>query len=105
MRAAKITILALLAAASLATAPANAGPHFMPHPHMGGFMPQPHMGGGHWGGYGYWGHGYWGGPGLAFGLAAGAVIAAGVAADACVRYVPVRDSFGNVVGSRPVNVC
>jgi hypothetical protein len=80
MRTLQVTILAALAALTLAAAPANAGPHWH-------------------------GHGYRGGPGLAFGIVGG-VIAAGIAADAyCVRYVPVYDRFGNIVGRRPVNVC
>jgi peptidoglycan/LPS O-acetylase OafA/YrhL len=73
-------VLAFAIAVALAAAPANAGPHWH-------------------------GHGYWGGPGLAFGLFAGAV-AAGVAADAyCVRYEPTYDNWGHYIGRRPVNVC
>ena len=94
MRALKATILATVAAVALAAAPApaSAGPHW-------------HGGGGHggWGHHGGWGGG-WGGPALVFGLA-GAAIAAGIAADACVRYVPVYDNWGNYVGRRAVNAC
>jgi hypothetical protein len=80
MRAFTATVIAAVAAIGLATAPADAGPHWH-------------------------GHGYWGGPGLVFGLVGG-LIAAGIAADAyCVRYVPVFDAWGNYVGRRPVNVC
>ena len=79
MRALNVSILA--AALALATAPALAGPHWHGH-----------------------GHGFWGGPGLVLGLA-GAAIAAGVAADACVRYEPVYDAYGNYIGRRPVNMC
>jgi hypothetical protein len=88
MRALKVTIFS--AALALAAAPALAGPHW----HGGGH------GHGHWGG----GHGYWGGPGLVFGLA-GAALLAGVAADACIRYEPIYDDYGNYVGRRPVNMC
>jgi hypothetical protein len=80
MRTLPVTILSALAALALAAAPANAGPHWH-------------------------GHGYWGGPGLAFGIVGG-LLAAGVAADEyCVRYVPVYDHWGNIVGRRPVNEC
>jgi hypothetical protein len=82
MRAVKVTLFAVVAALTLAAAPASAHP--FPHYHN---------------------HGFWGGPGLIFGLAAGA-IAAGIAADEyCVRYVPVYDDWGNYVGRRAVNAC
>ena len=97
MRALKATVLAAVAAATLAAAPApaSAGPHW----HGGG-----HWGGGGWGHHGGWGHRGWGGPALVFGLA-GAALAAGVYADECTRWAPTYDDFGNVVGRHPVNVC
>jgi hypothetical protein len=56
--------------------------------------------------HGGWGHhGFWG-PGLVFGLAAGAIAtsAYGYNYD-CVRYRPVYDAYGNYVGREPVNIC
>lgn len=91
MRALKVTAFAALAAVALAAvpAPASAGPHWH---------------GGHGWGHGGWGHHYgWGGPGLVFGLAAGA-LAIGATAE-CVHYEPVTDDFGNVVGRRRVWEC
>jgi hypothetical protein len=87
MRALKVTVLSVLAAAALASAPvaANAGPHW-------------HGGGGGW-------HRGWGGPGLLFGLAAGALVAGAVADANCVQFVPVYDAYGNVVGRRRVWAC
>jgi hypothetical protein len=95
MRSLTVTILASVAALTLAAAPASA--HMFPH------------GGGHggWGGgHGWGGHGYWGGgAGLGFGIAAG-VIGAGIAADAyCTTYAPIYDNYGNYIGQRPVNAC
>jgi hypothetical protein len=82
MRALTATVLASLAALTLATAPVSA--HQFSH---GG------------------GHGLWGGAGVGFGIAAG-VIGTGIAADAyCVRYVPIYDDTGNYVGQHPVSVC
>lgn len=81
MRASKVTILSAAAVFALASAPAFAGPHW--HGHS---------------------HGFWGGPGLVFGIA-GAAIAAGVAADACLSYEPVYDKYGNYLGRRAVNMC
>ena len=87
MRALKATVLAAAAALTLvaAAAPASAGPHW---------------GGNHFGGHGWGHHGWgWGGPALVFGLGA-AALAAG-AYEYCDDYVPVYDSWGNVVGRRP----
>jgi hypothetical protein len=81
MRALKATILASLAALTLASAPASAHP--FPHFH----------------------HGFWGGPGLVFGLAAGAITAGIVADEYCVRYQPIYDAWGNYMGRRAVNMC
>lgn len=72
------TALAFAAALTLSAAPATAKPF---HHHHDGF---------------------WGGPGLIFGLAG----AATVAADAyCVRYEPVYDDYGAYTGRRRVNEC
>ena len=68
--------------------------------------PLPAFAGPHWhgGGGGGWGHHGFGGPGLAFGLAGGA-LALGLAATVCTKWVPTYDDQGNVVGRHPVNVC
>jgi len=81
MRALSATILASVLGLTLAAAPASA-----------------HSFGNHQ-------HGFWGGPGLAFGLAAGA-IGTGIAyEDYCVHYEPIYDAWGNYIGRRPVNEC
>ena len=82
MRAFVATLMASAFAVSLAATPAAAGPF---HHHHGG--------------------GFWGGPGLVFGLAAGA-IAAGIAAEEyCTHYVEVYDDWGNYAGRRLVRGC
>jgi hypothetical protein len=72
-----------------------------------------HGGGGGWHGGGWhgggWGGGGWGygggwGPAIGLGLAAGA-IAGGAYYGNCYRNQPIYDTFGNYVGSQPVNVC
>jgi hypothetical protein len=81
MRTLAAAFMACLVAVTLVAAPASAKP--FPHYH----------------------HGFWGGPGLLFGLAAGAIVAGIAAQDYCVRYVPVYDDWGNYVGRRAVNAC
>ena len=84
----KKTIVASLAALTLATAVVSASPASAHNWHGG------------WHGHG----GFWG-PAAAFGvigLAAGAMAAS---AYECVRYQPIYDAYGNYVGRRAVNVC
>jgi len=85
-----VSLAALTLASAFSTSPAYAWCH------------------GYCGYHGGWGHHYYGwGPGLAFGLAAGAIAAgaASAAYSSCVVYHPVYDRWGNYAGQQAVNVC
>ena len=91
----KITIAVSLAALTFASTASTSPAYAWCHGYCG-----------YHGGWGYH-HSGWG-PGLAFGLAAGA-LAAGAAAysaeTSCVVYRPVYDRWGNYAGRQAVNVC
>lgn len=81
MRAIVATAFAAVLAVTLAAAPADAKPFFKPFGHFGG-------------------------PGLVFGLAGAAFAASAYGyAENCIRFEPVVDYYGNVIGRRRINVC